>query len=148
VELDDGIALIGSATFARTGTTAFDGSALSIADGGLIATAYEFAAMKTGLFGESDRLRISFAQPLHVEDGALEYRSLQVVDRETGELGPYSQTWNLSGEREHRLEAIYATPVFEGRAELNGFALFEMNPRSMPEAPHAISVGAQIRFAF
>jgi hypothetical protein len=148
-DLDHGIALMGSATFARTAARAFDQSPLAISDGGLMSTAWQVAAIKNGVFADLDRLRFSVAQPLQVESGALEYRSLQVVDRETGELGLLSQRWNVaSSNREYRAEAIYTAPVFDGRAEVSGFALLELNPRTAIGEDHAFTVGAQIRFGF
>jgi hypothetical protein len=105
--------------------------------------------MKTSLFGEADKLRVSFAQPLQVETGTLEFRSLQVVDRTTGELGPVTQRWQLGGSREYRAEAIYAVPVFEGQAEVSGFALLELNRSPLSGGPqNAVSLGTQFRIAF
>jgi subtilisin family serine protease len=149
VALSHGIELMASATFARTPQLRFDNSPLGISDGGLLATAWQVGALKTGLFADADRLRISFAQPLHVETGALEYRSLQVIDRNTGELGLLSQTWNIGGgERGYRAEAMYGIPVLDGQAELSGFAMFETNRQTAPDRSHALSLGAQFRMAF
>ena len=40
---------------------------------------------KFGVFGETDSVRASFAQPLHVESSAIGVTTMQVVNRETGE---------------------------------------------------------------
>jgi len=144
--LPDGIELMASATFAHTNATHFEHSALGISDGGLTSTAYEIAALKRGIFGRFDQLRFSFAQPLHVESGALEYQSLQVVDRNTGELGGVTQKWDLAGGREYRAEAIYTAPVLDGRAEVSGFALLDLNPPALSAKSQILTVGAQIRF--
>jgi hypothetical protein len=143
--LPEGFAVMGSATFARTQGTTFERSPLSIADDGLLSTAWQVTAMKTGLFDDADKMRISFAQPLQVESGVLEFRSLQIVDRDTGELGPVTQRWQLGGSRAYRAEAIYALPVLEGQAEVSGFALLELNRSPLDGPQNAVSVGAQFR---
>jgi hypothetical protein len=149
LELPHGFSLAGSATVARTGATGFDHSALVIDGDGITSTAFEFAAAKTGVLGETDRLRISFAQPLHVENGALRYTSLEVVDRETGELGGVSQRWNLAGgTREYRTVAAYMTPIMDGRGEIGGFAMVNLNPTGVGIRSYDFAVGAQLRFGF
>ncbi len=63
--------------------------------------------MKSGLFSDLDRLRVSLAQPLHVESGALQYTALEVTDRDIEvRNGTVTQTWNISGKREYRMEAL------------------------------------------
>ena len=146
--LSNGWTLSGSATLARTTAPQNTLSGLSLAQSGLQSTAYEFVAAKTGLFGDLDVLRLSLAQPLHVESGALQYTSLQVIDRLTGDVGPVTQTWNIAGNREYRMEALYSVPVFEGAAEVNGFGLLDLNPASTPQTPLSVSVGAQFRIGF
>ena len=143
--LTDGFALSGSATAAHTSSAGFDTTALTLRDGGLNATAFELVAAKTGLFGETDSLRLSVAQPLHVESGALIYQSLQVVDRQTGDVGPLTQTWNIAGAREYRVEALYQTSVLEGRGEIAGFSLVDINPAGFAAGTLSLSVGAQFK---
>ena len=142
--LGDGWHLSGSATLART-TGESSGSALTIGRGGLQSTAYELVAGKTGILGEDDQFRVSIAQPLHVESGALQYHSLEVVDRSTGALGVVTQNWSISGKREYRMEATYGVPVLEGRAEINGFGLLDLNPPTRPDSPVAVTLGAQFK---
>jgi hypothetical protein len=144
-KLQHGFAFAASATSAQTNGAAFANSALSLTKGGLHSTAYEIVASKTGLFSELDKMRISFAQPLHVDNGALSYQSLEVVDRDTGALGPVTQSWNVSGKREFRAEALYAVPVFDGGADLGAFGLVDINPPATSKAL-SLSGGMQIRF--
>ena len=147
--LAHGIDLIGSATFAHSASSDPAHAALGIAGGGIDSTAYEIAARKTGVFGELDQMRISFAQPLHIESGALNYSSIEVVDRDTGEIGSVAHRWALDGgNREYRAEAIYAAPVFDGRADVSGFAMLDFNPPGFGAPAQAYSVGARIRFGF
>jgi len=142
---DGGWAFAASATAGRTNGNSGQ-SALTIASGGLRSTAYEFVAKKSGLFGELDELRVSFTQPLHVDSGALQYQQVEVTNRDTGTLGAVTQSWNLAGSREHRVEAIYAVPVLDGRAQVSGFGLVDMNPPELNGQSLSLSAGAQIQF--
>jgi hypothetical protein len=92
-----------------------------------------------------DKMRLSLAQPLHVESGALQYRSLQVVDRQTGALGEIDQSWNVAGVREYRFEATYGLPLMEGRAELDQFALLDLNSPLATKQGLSMSYGLQFR---
>jgi hypothetical protein len=135
----------GSLTLAHTTAPQSNLSNLSLADGGLQSTAFEFVASKAGVFSDTDTMRLSLAQPLHVESGALTYTSIEVTDRSTGAVGPVGQSWNISGNREYRLEATYDLPLLEGRAHLNAFSLVDLNPPSMPDAQVSILAGAAFR---
>jgi hypothetical protein len=112
---------------------------------GLESTAYELVATKAGLFGEKDSIRVSLSQPLHVESGALNYTAMEVMDRSTGALGAVTQAWNVSGNREYRMEAMYGLPVFEGRGMVSAFGLVDMNPPTTPDTNLAVSFGAQFK---
>ncbi len=137
--------IFGSATLAHSAAPRFSNSALSFTAGGLTSTAYELAAVKTGLFAEHDQMRLSIAQPLHVESGGIQYQSLQVVDRQTGALGLLNETWNVSGPREYRMEALYALPVLEGRGEVRGYGLVDLNPHVSTSRAPELAVGVQLR---
>ncbi|MEJ1970536.1 MAG: S8 family peptidase [Rhizomicrobium sp.] len=143
--LGGGLELSGSATTAHTSSVGFDSPALALSKGGLDSTAYELVATKTGVVGDGDQLRISLAQPLHVESGALEYSSLQVVDRTTGAVGPLTQSWSISGAREYRAEMLYQTAILDGRAEIAGFGVLDVNPPQIDSAPLAVTVGGQFK---
>ena len=85
--LGHGLALTASAT---RGTTRDRGNAyrnLSVGAGGLGTSAYEVAVSKFGLLGRSDKVRLSLSQPMHIDSGNFDFRSVEVVDRDTGELG-------------------------------------------------------------
>jgi hypothetical protein len=86
-------------------------------------------------------------QPLHVEGGALNYSTVEVVDRDTGAVGPVTQTWNLGGNREYQMEAVYSVPVLEGRATVEGFGEIDMNPPTDITANLAASLGGRVRIA-
>jgi hypothetical protein len=143
--LGHGWLLAGSMTYAHTTAPQSNLSNLSLAQGGLQSTAFEFVAAKSGLFSGIDSMRLSLAQPLHVESGALNYTGVEVTDRSTGAVGPVTQSWNISGNREYRLEATYDMPLLEGRAHVNAFSLVDLNPPSMPGTKVSLSAGAAFR---
>ena len=143
--LTDGWTVSASGTMAHTTAPQSALSSLSLSQSGLQSTAYELAATKDGVFSDTDSLRLSLTQPLHVESGSLYYSSLEVTDRSTGAVGPVTQTWDVAGKREYRAETMYDVPVFDGRGAVDGFAVLDMNPPSAPDTPMAVSVGAQFR---
>jgi hypothetical protein len=116
-----------SQSFTRARTTADGNGFLSIVNGSLQTTAYEFAATRENLFNEGDRTRLAVTQPLHIAGGALQYTALAVSDRSNGTLGTVTQTWNVGSDREYRIEASYGLPVLKGRADLEGFAMLDIN---------------------
>jgi Subtilase family len=139
-------AVAASATTGRSTAPQFNGGAFSFSSDKLTSTAYEVVATRSGLFGEADTLRLSIAQPLHIESGAMQFQSMQVVDRQTGELGAYTQSWNVSGAREVRMEAMYGLPVLEGRGEVEGYALVDMNPQASLTGATELAIGWRARF--
>jgi len=145
--LGDGWGLSASATSADTPTTTNSKSALAVSSGGLQSTAYELLVTKTGLATDIDQFRFSLAQPLHIESGSLVYRYVGVVNRNTGQLGLLSQNWGLSSDREYRAEAVYALPVINNHAEVDGFTMLDMNPPETPDTPLTLSIGARFRWA-
>jgi len=108
VALGAGIGLDVSATGARTATS---NDQLFTSAGSIWATAGQFSATKQGVFSADDMLRISVAQPLQIEDGNLQFTSDQVVNRETGEIGPVTQTFGIETKRRITTEAVYATKL-------------------------------------
>lgn len=113
-----------SATAGLTGASDFGASALSLPDS-VSSTAFQISFRHNGVFSARDGLRASFIQPLHVENGALEYSGLVVTDRDTGTLGLRTQQWSLGGERPLAAELLYAIELIEDRIELNAFGRTE-----------------------
>jgi subtilisin family serine protease len=146
--LSSGWTMSGSGTFAHTVAPQSATTGLTLAQNGLDSTAFELAVAKAGLFYDADTLRVSLAQPLHVESGALDYTSLQVVDRDTGALGAVTQSWNVAGNRELRMETMYSLPVLAGRADIDTFGLVDVNPSSAPRTNLSVAAGAQFRIDF
>jgi hypothetical protein len=89
---------------------------------GVQTSAFEAALHLEGLFGKSDRARIALVQPMHVENGGLDLTGIEVVDRTTGELGQVTRFTPVDDRaREFALEAMYARPILDGRAQAAGF---------------------------
>lgn len=145
--LDGGWSLAVSATAGNTVPGATQ-SALTFTSHNMRSDAYEFVATKKGVFGDDDTLRFSVAQPLHLENGGLKFQSLEVIDRDTGQLGPVTQNWSMTSAREQRIEAIYAVPVLDNTAELSGFGLFDMNALDSHGQTDSVSAGMQIKIAY
>jgi hypothetical protein len=98
------------------------------------------------VFDKTDGIRFSLTQPLHIESGGLDYTSWQVVNRDTGELGPVTDKWDLStGERPLVAEVLYATPVLDGAGELSLTAKLTLAGTNDGEEEGAIAIGS--RFA-
>lgn len=141
--LANNLALSVSATAARTRSAAFDASALSIGEDGVTSTAFEAAATAWGMFAGGDQIRVSFAQPLHVENGALTLTSTQVVDRETGELGLVDQEIHLGGARGYVAETLYSAPIGKFGASISAFGRVRLSAEE-PGADGAIfSLGSR-----
>jgi Subtilase family len=121
LELPHGITLAGSATAGRSRTNGQD-QALTTTGTGARTSAYAFSASKLGVLGGEDMLRLSVAQPLHIEKGAMNFESVEVIDRQTGEIGVVNHRFSLAGrERKYTGEFLYAAPVLEGQGELSLF---------------------------
>lgn len=112
------------------------GSRSDIADGqgfrtpnGAWGTAGQVALTKQGIVSKNDRLRLAVSQPLTVENGDIEFTQLGVVDRETGELGPVTQSFSIETKRRLVGEAVYAAPLGKtGALSLFGRYESEGNP--------------------
>ena len=141
------VTLSSSATLARTRSASFGDSLLSLPDG-TVSSAFQLTARRDGLFTSVDAVRFSIIQPLHVESGALEYNSTKVIDRTTGELGTDLQRWELGGQRPLFAELIYATPVFDGRADLSLFTRAELAGETSAEDVAGMATGARFRLEF
>ncbi|MBV9418403.1 MAG: hypothetical protein JO348_01395, partial [Alphaproteobacteria bacterium] len=142
--LADGWQVSGSATMGRTHAAYNPLQSINLTHD-LDSTAFEVVAGKQGLFGESDMLRVSLTAPLHVEGGALEYRSMEVVDRSTGEIGEVTHSWNVSGKREYRMEALYRTPIMDGKGEVAAFSLIDVNPPTVNNNV-SLTIGTRLKF--
>ena len=118
------LSLAATGTMGRTRTGNRDGydTGIAIGRGGLVSSAFQVAMSKEHVIDRHDRLRLSFAQPMHIESGSIDYSSVMVVDRDTGTLGVVTQTGAISAPaRRYVAEAIYGRSFLEGRGELGLF---------------------------
>lgn len=149
VDLNAKFSLSGSITAGKTTSNQAAGSVLSIDNGGLTTSAFEFAAEASSLVKKGDSLMLTFAQPLHVESGALNYSSVQVIDRVTGELGVVDQSWGLGGGSRHFItEAQYGLPVLNGFGEVNLFGRVDIGGADSDGAFSAVAGGARFNLSF
>lgn len=121
IELSPTLAISTSASLGRTRSGDVSRQALAVGAGGLLSSSYQAAVTKLGLIG-NDRMRLTLSQPMHVEHGSIDVSNVQVIDRQTGELGTVVQSFELQG-RPRRLvsELLYGRPVLDGTGEINLF---------------------------
>jgi subtilisin family serine protease len=142
-----GYILAASASTGRTRSGDGAEQGLSTKAEGVLTSAFAIAGTKKGIFGSADLMRISVSQPLHVERGALTYRSVQVVNRQTGELGLVDQTVNISGDaRNYTTELLYAAPILRGEGEVGLFGRAEL--QSDQTRVDRFAAGARLGLAF
>ena len=116
------LTLSAATTAGQTDSYAQSDQILRIGEGGLTSTSFLVSARKDSVFKRNDRFKLSFSQPLHVEDGSLTYNSVQVTDRATGEIGQVEERWRLGGGARHIItEAEYSFPVMKDNGEFSVF---------------------------
>lgn len=145
--LGDGVQLSFSATAANTRTND-RGQAFTTSDGGVLSSAFAVAAAKTGIIGQRDQLRLSLAQPLHIERGSMEFTSVQVVDRSTGDIGPVTQRFDIGGqERRYIGELLYATPLLNDNGEVSVFGRAQLRAGSNADVDYYV-LGGRLKVTF
>lgn len=114
---------------------------------GLVSSAWQVAMAKQGVFDGNDRVRLTFAQPLHLESGAVDFSMAAVIDRLTGEIGEITKTASVQGGRRYyTAEAIYGRGFADGAGQFNLFG--RANLRADEQALPSVTVGGNFRFAF
>ncbi|MEM1379531.1 MAG: S8 family serine peptidase [Pseudomonadota bacterium] len=145
-DLARGMSVSFSATGGRTRETQFDQSIFAVGDEGVQTSAFQIVGSKQGVFGETDAIRMSFAQPLFVEGGALTQATMQVTDRPTGAAELVTQTVALGGQtRRFVSEMVYATTLQDGRASLSTFAQYDTDLQDLA-GPQGAAVTAGLRY--
>ena len=139
-------------TFAASGTlgrTRAAGEQGFVTQGeGVLSTAFAASLTREGLLGRHDALRLSVAQPLHIERGQLAYRSVQVIDRTTGELGVADQPFEASGDPRSLIgELLYQTPILSGNGEIGLFGRTEFRPEGNLDI-NQFAVGSRVSIRF
>ena len=144
--VSDNLTLAASGTVARTRAGGEQGF-VALGDG-VISTAFAVSATRQGLFGRRDALRLSVAQPLHIESGRLAYRSVEVIDRTTGELGVADQPFDVNGDPRTLIgEMLYEAPILSGNGEIGLFGRAEFRPEGNLEV-NQFAVGSRVSIRF
>ena len=145
----NGFGIAVSATQGRTTDRGSGYRNLAIADGGFRTSAYELALSKTRLFDANDRIRFALSQPLHVDRANLDYTSVQVVDRETGELGVVTQSFALPTQARQVVgEMLYSRNLFDGTAGVALFGRAQLRPSAAPATTAAAMGGLRFNLNF
>ncbi|MGB5725562.1 MAG: S8 family peptidase [Parasphingorhabdus sp.] len=134
VDLPDGFNIAASATAGLTNSNGGEDQSLRTR-GGVKSSAFAFSVGKLGVMNEKDQFRVTVTQPLYIESGTLEYSSVEVINRQTGEIGTVNRSFGIADEgRKFNAELLYATPImnggelsFFGRAEYDSTANIKIN---------------------
>ena len=143
-----GLSLSATASVGRTRAGDAARSPLAVGAGGLVSSSFQVAMAKEGLLDRHDRLRVSFAQPMHVESGSVDVSMLQVVDRTTGALGIVTQQAGITApERRYVAEMLYGRDLMNGTAQLSLFGRANINAQASDQLPTVVG-GTSFRLAF
>lgn len=136
--------LFASATVGRSQTS---GNA-RLRLGNMTSTAWQIGFSKNKLLGSADNLRFTLAQPLQVERGVIEFQTVGVIDRETGERGIITQRSNIAqaGSRRVRAEAHYGAPILQGGGQVAMFSSFEV--RNVRQDIARWTLGGKVSLSF
>ena len=141
-----GLTLSVSGTLGRTRATDMDRQSLGVGRGGLVSSSFQLALAKQGVFG-GDNVRLTLAQPLHVENGDLASKQVQVVDRATGRQGVVVERFAMdSGDRRLVAEAMYGVAALDGKAQVDLFGRANVKGDVANQA--TVTAGARFRLAF
>ena len=142
-----GLSLTLTGTVGRTRAGDLDRQNIAVASGGLVSSAWQAGVSKVGVIDGSDRLRLTVAQPLHVESGKVAFSSVAVVNRLTGELGDVVQAVALEGgRRRYVAEALYGRTIGGGKAEFNVFGRADLRADNTSQA--RLTLGGSFRLGF
>ena len=148
-DLGSKFSLSGSVTAGHTTSDQMAGAVLSIDNSGLMSSAFEVSAQAHSLLKKGDNATLTFAQPLHVESGALNYSSVQVTDRTTGALGVVDEAWSLGDSSRHFItEAQYTMPMFNGGAAISLFGRVDLGAADTDGDYSAVAGGARFNLSF
>lgn len=142
IDVGRGFSFDVSATGAHTETA--DGQ-LFANSGKILSTAGQVSATKRRLLTGEDSLRLSVAQPLQIEEGALQFRSDQVINRDTGEIGEVVQTFSINTKRRLTGEAIYALPLTNS-SELGVFGRYVSGGNLTQSESYIVGGNFSLRF--
>ena len=131
-----------SATMSETELS--DGQFLSTEQGAL-GSAAQIAITQKGILQGQDSLRVTLGQPLTIERGDVQLRSLEVIDRATGERGMVTHNIGIETKRRVMGEFVYASPLLD-RGEIGLFGRY-VSEGSTAEGD-GLMVGANLGWRF
>lgn len=144
----DTVSLSGSATMGRTRAGDTSGNLVTVGRQGLMSSTYQVALSKAHLLDTRDHMRLTLAQPMHVERGSIDVSMVQIIDRDTGALGVVTQaTGIVSPRRRYVAEVLYGRTIADNRAEMNLFGRANLNAGENDGLPGVIG-GASFQFSF
>ena len=142
------VGLSGSATVGRTRAGNSGGEALAIGAGGLMSSSFQVAVTKAKLLSGNDRLRLTLAQPMHVERGSVDLSNVEVIDRSTGELGLVTHSAAIaSPARRYVAEMLYGRSMLDGRGSVSLFGRATMNAQPSDQTAGLMG-GTSLQLAF
>ena len=111
-------------------------------------TAWQLGFAKNKLFGKHDHLRATLAQPLTLENGVVNFQTVGVVNRETGEKGIINQRFSIADadDRRYRVEGYYGASMLAGLGEVALFSTYEL--RDVRADIARWTIGAKTRISF
>lgn len=137
-----------SATTGRTQSSSA-GTLVATGSGGFRTSAYQVTLAKQHVFDAKDALRVSLAQPLHVDSGSLDITSVQVIDRQTGELGLVTERFDLPGSKRPLVgELQYARSMMDGQADLALFGRARLRGDQPIDQAAGVTAGARFTLRY
>ena len=139
-----GFTISATATSSRTNSAA----GANFQSQGITGTSFEGVVAKNHVFDSHDRMRVSFSQPLHLDRGSIAYTGVEVVDRETGQLGEVEHSFEITRpQRRYVGEMLYAHSILNGTGEFDMFGRLNLNQAADSNVP-AVLAGGRVRFGF
>ena len=141
VALTPTLSVAASGTIGRTGRES-DRRNFMVADGGLTTSSFQLAVTKASLMAHEDRLRVTVSQPMHLERGSIDFTTVAVVDRQTGELGTTTQRFDIATrQRQFVAEMLYGRRLLGGAAEAQLFGRANLAGSGTNQMPSFIAGG-------
>lgn len=142
-----GVTLAVAATAGRTNSAGAPEQGFTTGND-VLSSSFAVSATLQDMVGRGDALRLSFAQPFHVERGELRYSSVAVVDRSTGALGVSAQSFDIGGQpRTYTAELLYAAPILDTNGEVGLFGRADLQAEGEAGINQFV-VGGRIGFRF
>ncbi|RYG86709.1 MAG: hypothetical protein EON59_09340, partial [Alphaproteobacteria bacterium] len=130
------LTLAATATMSRTRPGGEGQQSIAVSSEGMMSSAWQVGVTKDRVLGKTDSVRMTLAQPMHLESGSVDLTTVQVVNRQTGELGPVTQRFALGiPERQLVGEIAYGASLLEGKAEASLFGRATLQGQTSGQLP-------------